>query len=132
MAHATFAHEILARLRVQHPRFREQAYLFVLSALHQVVGGLVQPRHISGRELSMGVRTLALRDFGPLARSVLAHWGIESTADVGEIVFALVDAGVLVKEEDDSLRDFQDLFDFHEAFERDYPWGRDGLAVGEW
>jgi uncharacterized repeat protein (TIGR04138 family) len=132
MAHATFAHEILARLRVQHPRFRDQAYLFVLSALHDVVGGLPHPRHISGRELCLGVRALAIRDFGPLARSVLSHWGVESTADVGEIVFALVDAGVLVKEEGDSLRDFQDLFDFQQAFEQDYPWGRDGLAVGGW
>lgn len=129
MPHAVFAHEILARLRAQHPRFHDQAYLFVLSALHHVVGRLAQPRHITGRELCMGLRELAIRDFGLMARPVLAYWGIDATEDVGDVVFALVDAGVLVKEDGDTRRDFEDLFDFGEAFEEDYPWGLDGFAL---
>jgi uncharacterized repeat protein (TIGR04138 family) len=78
----------------------------------------------------MGLRELAIRDFGLMARSVLAHWGIHGTEDVGEIVFALVSEGVLVKEDDDAPRDFQNLFDFQEAFEDEYPWGLDGFALG--
>ena len=42
--------------------------------------------------------------------------------DLGEIVFALVDIGVLVKQEQDRPEDFQDLFDFEEVFEHNYPW----------
>jgi uncharacterized repeat protein (TIGR04138 family) len=60
--------------------------------------------------------------FGPLARTVLEHWGIHTTDELGEIVFALVDAGVLVAEPQDRAQDFQGLFDFEEAFERGYPW----------
>ena len=82
-----------------------------------------EPRHISGEELAYGARELALRQFGPMARTVLAHWGIHSTDDLGEIVFAMVDCGVLIKREEDRQEDFQDLFDFEEAFEREYPWG---------
>lgn len=118
-----FADEVMDRLRERHPRYHETAYLFILSALHHVLEGLPEPRHISGRELADGVRELALHRFGPMARTVLGHWGIEATADVGQIVFALVDAGILLKQDDDSPRDFEKLFDFEQAFESDYPWG---------
>lgn len=123
MTDLQFADEILERLRERNPRFHGKAYLFLLSALHSVIDELDQPRHISGAELAHGVRRLALRDFGPMARTVLAHWGIHSTEDLGEIVFAMVDCGVLTKREEDRPEDFQDLFDFQEAFEEDYPWG---------
>lgn len=118
-----FAEEVLSRLRERHPRYHEAAYFFILSALHHVLEQLRQPRHISGRELAEGVRDLALRRYGPMARTVLGHWGIEGTHDVGEIVFALVDAGVLLKEDEDSPRDFDAVYDFEEVFDADYPWG---------
>jgi len=122
MSHVEFADDILDRLRDRDPRFHPKAYLFVLSALHHVMGELDKPRHISGKELACGVRDLALREFGLLARTVLGHWGVHATDDVGAIVFALVDAGVLVKEEEDKARDFRALFDFEEVFDRNYPW----------
>src|SRR5690606_34101129 len=91
--------------------------------LHEVIAELEKPRHISGAELAEGARALAIDQFGPLARTVLEHWGIHSTADLGEIVFALVEAGILVAEPEDRIEDFVGLFDFEEAFDRDYPWG---------
>jgi len=57
-----------------------------------------------------------------LSRTVLQHWGIHSTEDLGDIVFALVECGVLIRQEGDSREDFRDVFDFEEAFEQDYPW----------
>ncbi len=122
MTHVQFADEIMDRLRERNPRFHGKAYLFLLSALHHVLQSLEHPRHITGVELAEGVRDLAMRQFGPLARTVLEHWGVHSTDDLGEIVFALVEAGVLVKEDSDRLEDFQRLFDFEEEFERNYPW----------
>lgn len=119
-------HAVLDALRARDPRFHPRAYLFVLSALQEVMEGLERRRHISGRELAEGVKHLALARFGLLARTVLGFWGVHSTDDVGAIVFALVEAGILVKEEDDRLRDFHDLFDFEEVFERNYPWGGGG------
>ncbi len=114
--------EILAWLRRRYPRFHSDAYGFVLEALNTVIAGLGTRRHISGRELVDGARGLAMERFGPLARAVLEHWGIHSTDDLGEMVFALVDVGVLVKREEDCPEDFKDLFDFEEVFDRNYPW----------
>jgi uncharacterized repeat protein (TIGR04138 family) len=118
-----FADEILQKLKERNPRFHGKAYLFLLSALHDVIEGLDEPRHITGEELAHGVRRLALRDFGPMARTVLAHWGIHTTEDLGEIVFAMVECGVLIKRDEDTPEAFRDLFDFQEAFEENYPWG---------
>jgi uncharacterized repeat protein (TIGR04138 family) len=117
--------DIMDRLRERHPRFQETAYVFVLSALHHVLERITEPRHISGRELAEGVRDLAIQRFGPMARTVLEHWGIRSTADVGELVFALVDCGILIKQDEDGPDDFKGLFDFEDAFDRNYPWGVD-------
>jgi len=126
MTDVQFADEILDRLRERNPRFHGKAYVFLLSALHHVMERLETPRHITGPELATGVRDLAIRRFGPTARDVLEHWGIERTGDLGEIVFALVEAGVLVAEEGDRPEDFQNLFDFEEAFVRNYPWTAGG------
>ncbi len=122
MTELQFADEILDQLQERNPRYHARAYLFVLAALHAVIRSLEEPRHITGRELSEGVRTLAIERFGPMARTVLEHWGIHATEDVGEVVFALVDQGILVKQEGDRLEDFVDVFDFEEAFEQSYPW----------
>lgn len=122
MTNLQFADEILDQLQARNPRFHPKAYFFVLAALHSVLRSLDGPRHISGEELVQGVRELALERFGPMAGTVLAHWGIHATEDVGGVVFALVEQGVLVKQEEDSLDDFADVFDFEEAFELNYPW----------
>lgn len=114
---------VMSHLRERHPRYQETAYLFLLSALHFVLQRLDEPRHITGRELVEGVRDLAIERFGPMARTVLEHWGVRSTVDVGEIVFALVDCGILIKQEEDGIHDFIDVFDFEETFDRAYPWG---------
>jgi uncharacterized repeat protein (TIGR04138 family) len=122
MTDLQFAEEILDQLQERNPRFHAKAYFFVLAALHSVIHKLEEPRHITGRELAEGVRSLALERFGPIARTVLEHWGIHTTDDVGAVVFALVDQGILVKQEGDRLEDFAGVFDFDEAFGSGYPW----------
>lgn len=114
--------DVLTRLQKRYPRFHRCAYSFLLDALHHVISMQEERRHISGRELAEGTRRLAIARFGPLARTVLEYWGIHSTDDVGEIVFALVELGVLVKQEEDRREDFEDLFDFEEVFDHHYPW----------
>ncbi len=116
--------QVLERLRERNPRFREMAYVFVLSALHYVLQHLTETRHISGRELAEGVRDLAREQFGPLARTVLEHWGIRETGDVGDVVFALVESGILIKQDEDTRADFEDVYDFDQAFRTVYPGSR--------
>ena len=113
--------ELFAALRARNPRYPEAAYVFVLGALNYVLERLPEPRHITGGEMAGGVRDLAIERFGPMARTVLEHWGIEQTVDVGEIVFALVESGVLIKQEEDTRDDFVDVFDFDDAFGSPYP-----------
>lgn len=123
MPNVEFAEEMLQRLHEQDARFDTRAYLHVLAALQEVMDRLDAPRHISGQELTNEVGRLALARYGLLSRTVLGHWGVHATEDVGEIVFALVEAGILVKQEQDRVEDFEDVFDFEEMFESGYPWG---------
>ena len=123
MTDLQFAEEILLQLQERYPRFHGKAYLFLLSALHHVLERLDEPRHISGQELAEGAREVAIQRYGPMARTVLEHWGIHTTDDLGDIVFALVECGILIKQNEDRREDFRDVFDFEEAFEADYPWG---------
>jgi uncharacterized repeat protein (TIGR04138 family) len=120
---STFDHfEAPATVQLKDVRFHRDAYDFVLDALHGVISNLSERRHISGRELAEGVRGLAMERFGPLARTVLGHWGIHSTGDLGEMVFDLVEMGILVKHTGDRPEDFVDVFDFEEVFDHEYPW----------
>ena len=117
-----FRDGIMDRIRMRETRFHEHAYLFVLSALEFCQGRLPERRHITGAELARACRDLALDRYGVMARLVLDHWGIRQTDDIGDIVFALVDLGLLISQPNDSRDDFAAVFDFDQAFERDYPW----------
>jgi uncharacterized repeat protein (TIGR04138 family) len=117
-----FRDGIMDRIRAREPRYHEGAYLFVLAALEYSQSRLADRRHISGAELAAAVRELAIARFGVTARLVLAHWGVTSTSDIGDIVFTLVDLGMLLSQPNDTREEFFGLFDFAEAFEREYPW----------
>jgi uncharacterized repeat protein (TIGR04138 family) len=110
------------RIRVREPRFDERAYLFVLAALEYSQQRLPERRHITGQELAIACRDLALERFGVLARMVLEHWGIKRSADIGDVVFTLVDLEFLLSQPNDTRDEFVDAFDFEDAFERGYPW----------
>ena len=47
---------------------------------------------------------------------MLGKWGINATEDFGRIVFALVDAGLLRKTDEDTIDDFRGVYDFRDAF----------------
>jgi uncharacterized repeat protein (TIGR04138 family) len=104
-----------------------EAYAFIQQglgfAVQRVHGNVKDPkasRHITGQDLCEGLREMALAQWGRLARTVLRRWNITSTVDFGRIVFALVDAGLMQKTDDDSLEDFRNVYDFRSAFEAEY------------
>ena len=99
-------------------RFRVEAYCYVFEALEHTIAHLGERRHVTGRELCMGIRDLAIEKFGPLARMVFAQWGVERTEDFGAIVFHLVETGLMGKTDTDSPEDFREVYDFEETFER--------------
>ncbi|NLX12136.1 MAG: hypothetical protein GXY44_00570 [Phycisphaerales bacterium] len=80
-------------------------------------------RHVTGQQLCWAFRDAALARWGLMSRTVLAHWKITRTEDIGVIIFALVDHGWLQKQPTDLLEDFSNVFDFDEVFERVYRMG---------
>jgi uncharacterized repeat protein (TIGR04138 family) len=98
------------------PRYPRAAYDFVRDALHKTVQRLGETRHVTAKELLEGIREEARLGFGPLARTVFDTWNVRGTADFGRIVFNLVDAGEMGKTDDDSIRDFESVYRFEDAF----------------
>jgi uncharacterized repeat protein (TIGR04138 family) len=117
-----FADDVLARIRARGGRYDERAYLFVLATVEFVQARLSVRRHVTGAELAVACRDLALEQFGLLARQVLAHWGITRTEDLGRVVFTLVEVGLLVTQPGDREQDFAGVYDFQEAFTDTYTW----------
>ena len=103
------------------PRFDPGAFHLVRESLDFTVermakNGQGEKRHVTGRELLTGFREFALQEYGPMAATLLADWGIKSCRNVGEIVFLLIDCGVFGKQDSDSLDDFSEIYTFEEAF----------------
>jgi len=113
---------IWERVRALDGRYHERAYLFVLAALEFSQRKTRVRGHIAGGELAWACRDFALEQFGLTARTVLSHWGIETTADIGRIVYVLIDVGLLIRQPSDRLEDFDGVFDFGKVFDADYPW----------
>lgn len=123
-----FREGIWDQIRARETRFHEHAYLFVLAALEFHQTRLTERRHVDGRELASAVRDLALERFGVTARLVLEHWGVGCTEDIGDIVFTMVELGLLMSQPSDSRRDFERVFDFDAAFDGTYPWSAAHLS----
>ena len=112
--------DVLDRILEQDGRYPRQAYLFVMSAVTYTVDNLPERRHITGRELSLGIRDLAIKQFGIAANLVFEEWNISQTRQFGDIVFNLVNEGLLRKTEEDAIEDFDEVFDFTAAFETEF------------
>lgn len=125
----------LASVLARDPRYPVQAYAFVFEALEYTRNlerragprprsrgrsRPAAPHHMTGRELCEGARRLALENFGLMALTVLNLWGLRSTSDLGEVVYNLIASGDLEKTPTDSRADFDGVYDFDEAFRRDF------------
>jgi uncharacterized repeat protein (TIGR04138 family) len=124
----------LAELLRRDKRYHVDAYVFVFDALryaHEQLGMGRSPgsmddtvvdlpteeeRHITGQQLCEAIRLYAVKQYGGLAKSVLNHWGVQSTGDFGEIVFNLISIGQMRKTDSDRREDFNEVFNFDGAF----------------
>ncbi len=123
-------HPAIAEIVHRDRRYAYEAYEFVFEALghtQKMVGRvptigepLGHEHHVSGREILEGAVDLAREEFGFMARTVFAQWGIRTTDDLGEIVFNLIESELLSKTETDSRADFQDLFNLDRALAEGY------------
>ena len=102
-------------------RYHRDAYIFLREGLDFTQKLISKEnrgatRHVTGQELLDGLRQFALQEFGPMAKTVLEEWGITQCADFGNIVFNMVEIGLLAKTDKDSHDDFQTGYDFIDAF----------------
>ncbi|GIW76605.1 MAG: hypothetical protein KatS3mg104_1668 [Phycisphaerae bacterium] len=100
--------------------FVQEGLKYTSDKLHGTKADLTSDRHVTGRELSEGLRELAIARWGMLARLVLERWGIFSTMDFGRIVYAMISAGLFSKTDQDTIEDFRNVYDFRKAFDSGY------------
>lgn len=117
--------EVIELIVKEDSRFEKGAYFFVRQGLDHTLRNLQsQPdgelRHVTGQELLEGIRDFAHDQYGPLAFTLLDHWGVRKCDDFGDIVFNLVEYGVLGKTESDKKEDFAGVYEFEEAFLKPY------------
>ena len=96
-------------------RYKLDAYTFVMQALWFTQKKIGRQGHVNGKELLQGIREFGLDEYGPMTKTVFNHWGIKNTQDFGEIVFNMIDCGLMRKTEEDSREDFKDVYDFEKA-----------------
>lgn len=112
--------EAVRKICQNEGRYKPEAFRFVMEALDYALSRLDEHRHITAAELLDGVAAYAKNRYGLLAHTVLAAWGIEKASDVGRIVYHLVEAGVLKKQESDKFEDFDSGFDLKAILEDNY------------
>ncbi|QDS96788.1 Minf_1886 family protein [Adhaeretor mobilis] len=138
----------LAELLARDVRYKFEAYLFVFEALkyaHEELGmGATDEdtsevgaeddeehnRHLSGQQLCEAIRQYAHQEYGYLAQEVLRHWGVTRTGDFGEIVFNLIDIKEMRKTPEDRREDFEDVYDFDDAFQRGFQFSSADASEG--
>lgn len=79
-----------------------------------------EERHLTGQILCQAIRQYASQQYGLLAKVVLNSWGIHTTGDFGEIVYNLIGIGMMRKSRSDRREDFDDQYDFDEAFVKNF------------
>jgi uncharacterized repeat protein (TIGR04138 family) len=124
----------LVELLNRDTRYRLEAYQFVRESLDYAQNELglgrasqsssneepPQEAHLTGQQLCEAIRQYALEQYGYMAKWVLGTWGIHSTSDFGDIVYNLISISLMKKSASDRREDFDDVYDFEEAFVRDF------------
>lgn len=118
--------QIVEKIVQRDLRYRPGAYEFVSEAVSYTIRSLSrenlsrEERHVSGGELIRGIVRYAELQFGPLAWEVLRDWGITTGPAIGDVVFNMIEVGLLTAGSRDSREDFNEI-DSLESFFRSEP-----------
>jgi len=119
-----FMKKSIEAIATEDGRYNALALRFVYEGLgvtiEKIRSGQLEKRHISGDELSLGLAELAAERWGRLARLVLNRWGVTTTRDLGEIVYLMIANNWMTAQQDDTIEDFNDVYDFERIFEKDF------------
>lgn len=95
-----FEADDFADIIAKDKRYNARGYAFLMDVVHYLSGA--DDKHVSGEAVLDEFKERALDQYGPLAFTVLTEWGILTTSDIGEMMFNLVDASRVHKDENDS------------------------------
>ena len=116
--------EMLRQIREKDPRFTAEAYAFTFQGLdytmHEMQG---KRQHVTGQELLEGIRRFAAKEFGRLAPMVFKAWGVTQSSHFGDIVYNLIEAGVMSRRDEDRREDFDGGWDLATAFDNEEETG---------
>jgi uncharacterized repeat protein (TIGR04138 family) len=118
MTHIIPFHYAISQAVEKDPRYHPLAYEFVRDALHVASKHFCagkDDQHVTGQQVLEGARMHALAEYGPMAHTILSEWGLREGEDVGNIVYNLIAIGYFGKNEEDSLEDFKNVFDFEKT-----------------
>jgi len=116
----------IEEIAAEDGRYNAQALKFVYEGLGATIQKIKeaqdedQPHHITGAELSKGLAQLAIERWGRLSRMVLNRWGVNTTRDLGEIVYLMINHKWMTAQEADTIEDFDNVFDFEKVFEKQF------------
>jgi len=98
-------------------RYSPDAVRFVYEGLSYTVKNVADgPGHVTGQTLCKGLQQLAVEKWGRLALLVLNSNGVQTTRDLGEIVYLLIKHKWMSAQPNDSIDDFDEVYDFRVAF----------------
>ena len=126
--------DIIRKICEEDDTFPPMAYCFVRDSVHKALDNIAKakrlnafadddPPDIKGADLCRFFRDTLINRFGPSAIDVLDTWNIKRTSDFGKIIYKLISVEILGKSENDSIEDFDDVFDFTEEFVMPYKQG---------
>jgi uncharacterized repeat protein (TIGR04138 family) len=113
--------EAVDRIIAEDSRYHRDVYAFVRDALDFTVKQQKKNKegvslHVTPGQLLDGIRLFALKEFGPMVPTVFGYWNVRSCEDIGHIVFNLIRKEFLRENDSDTLEQFRDGYDFHQAF----------------
>lgn len=112
--------EVLKQIREKDPRFTAEAYAFTFQGLDYTMTVMKGKRqHVTGQELLEGIRRYAAKEFGRLAPMVFRAWGVTQSSHFGDIVYNMIESGVMGKRDEDRREDFDGGFDMATAFDKE-------------
>ena len=130
----------LYQLVNEDPRYPVEAYMFVREALAYASDSMElgehtyeaevdidavthlarRERHLTGQQLCEAIRQYAINQFGYMAKIVLKNWGIDQTGCFGDIVYNMINVGIMKKSSRDKREHFDDVFAFDEVFQTNF------------
>ncbi len=73
---------------------------------------------VTAEQICVVAVEFAVRAYGLMARTILAKLGLRTTGDLGDVVYKMIDAGLIFPSEGETRADFDDVFDLGEELDR--------------